>query len=290
MAYTGKKFAEATSGPDAAFEEKASSRFAQVVKIDIGAAGVDSPVTASNPLPVSPAAAYSTTFDAYSSGFRTDSFSAARRIVQSSMDAATANTLQGVNGQYAGGWPIGDGDLLVVYESNTTLAPVLFEIEVLSVDNTDTVNPIITAKGNFPVAVPAATLFEVYRRLRIPLSENDGSVSISGLVSVEDGHITATLDNPSALYAASASFSQVEVTTTGDQLAAADSARVGLTLFNTGAETVFIGYGFTPNTSEYSMQLRVGDYLEVPDKFCQVSVSGITTTAPVFVNVTMGAS
>lgn len=55
MAYSGKKFQEATTGPSAAFEEKTSGRVAQVVKIDIGDADNETPVSSSNPMPVTSA-------------------------------------------------------------------------------------------------------------------------------------------------------------------------------------------------------------------------------------------
>lgn len=178
MAYTGKNFATSGSNP-AAFEAKTNGRLVQITKLDIGDADNETPVSSSNPLPVTSA----------------------------SGDIATT-TLQAAG--------------------NLTLTDLLTALQNL------------------------------------------------------DARISPILPSVGAVFAA--------VSVTGDtELLAADTARNGATIFNTHAtNSLLVAYGFTSSTSNYSVKLVPGAYLEVPIWAVALQIKGIASSGTITANVTAG--
>ena len=80
----------------------------------------------------------------------------------------------------------------------------------------------------------------------------------------------------------------VTVDTTVDTLAAANTARRSLLIYNAGAVVLYVKFGATATTSDYSFQLAAGAFYESPATVYTGIVTGITASSSVSALVTEG--
>lgn len=82
----------------------------------------------------------------------------------------------------------------------------------------------------------------------------------SGTTTAQTLRVVLPTDQPAlttAATAATSSHTLVSVTTTASTILAANSSRKGFMVTNVGGNTVYLGFGFTPTTSDYSVSIAI---------------------------------
>lgn len=95
---------------------------------------------------------------------------------------------------------------------------------------------------------------------------NKWVIDASGRAQVRVGSGTATTSRPSASTTASA------------QLLASNTSRIGATIWNEGAQDLFVKCGTTASTTDYTVRLAPGSYWETPFGYTG-RIDGITSTS-----------
>jgi hypothetical protein len=108
--------------------------------------------------------------------------------------------------------------------------------------------------------------------------------SISMVIASDQGPIPVS--QPGAATTARTSVSALVADT---PILAADSTRIGATIFNESTAVCYVGYGTTAvSLTSYSVQVPAGGYLEVPSQFVQCAIRGYWAAANGAARVTVG--
>jgi hypothetical protein len=92
-----------------------------------------------------------------------------------------------------------------------------------------------------------------------------------------------------ATSAATTTRTSVSALVADTAILAADPTRKGATIFNDSTATLYLGYGSTAvSTTNYSVQVAPGSYLEVPAQFVQCAIRGYWAAANGAARVTVG--
>lgn len=83
-------------------------------------------------------------------------------------------------------------------------------------------------------------------------------------------------------------ISSVPASVTAVTLASADSGRLFCAIYNESWATLYIGIGFTPTASSYTIQLKQDGYFEIPESAAGLAISGIWSSAAGSAKVTRG--
>jgi hypothetical protein len=105
---------------------------------------------------------------------------------------------------------------------------------------------------------------------------NKGSLDANGRLAVlarPSGSGTGTTSRPAAS------------TTTSAQLLAANTARIGATIWNEGSQELYVKCGTTASTTDYTVRIAVGGYWEAPYNYTG-RIDGITSTSTAQAQVT----
>jgi len=78
--------------------------------------------------------------------------------------------------------------------------------------------------------------------------------------------------------ASTSSVTQVAGSVTSVTLKAANSSRLGLTIYNDSTATLYVKFGATASTTSYTVQMGTDDYYEVPFGYTGI-VDGIWDSA-----------
>lgn len=106
-----------------------------------------------------------------------------------------------------------------------------------------------------------------------PVTDNGGSLTVDGTVTAaQPAASTGTKSSPS-------------ITSSAGTVLAANSSRLGATVWNEGSATLYLSLGGSPSTTSYTAQVIAGGYYEVPFGYTG-NVCGVTSTGTAQLRVT----
>ena len=135
----------------------------------------------------------------------------------------------------------------VTYSGDTAVVQVFRPVGVTGAEGAKTVVEIVGSAGSSAAGV--VSVQGIGSGTPIPVSDNGSSLTV-------DGTVTANRTR-----AASASVTSVADTASSTTLKASNANRLGIVIYNDSTVTLYVKYGATATTSDYTYQLQAGESL-----------------------------
>jgi len=245
----------------------------QRVKVEFGADGSATDVSASDPMPVTATNLEKTEDAAHSSGDAGVMLLAVRKD--------TAAALAGTDGDYIPLIVGSDGGLWVrlsqALPAGTNAIGKLAAndgVDIGDVTATNLPATVDTNSGN-----KSASTLRVVLATDQPTMSNAQPASQSGTWTMQPGNTANTTAwLVKAQRAATPTQSSVAGATSSTSLLASNSSRLGATIYNDSAAALYLKLGATASTSSFSVKIAAGGYYEVPFNYTG-AIDGIWDSA-----------
>lgn len=104
-------------------------------------------------------------------------------------------------------------------------------------------------------------------------------VNSGGFARDADGRILVNLEGATTVVSGTATLANVASSATNVTLLAANTARLGATIFNDSTQVLYVKFGATASATSYTVQIAAGGYYEVPQPVFTGKLDGIWASA-----------
>jgi cytoskeletal protein RodZ len=161
-----------------------------------------------------------------------------------------------------------DADVNVVRRGSN--GQKLTSIPVLGVDVVDTDSLVGGGAGATATDIGTAV------NSQMKASAQPVNLALSGTaLSANSGAPNAQTLRTIGATATTGAGSSVTTATSNSLLLAALATRIGATIYNESTAILYVAYGFTSSTTNYSVQIAPNGYLEIPPSFTSLAMNGV---------------